>query len=655
VIRSLRLKGFRRYVDETISFEPGVCFVSGKNNAGKTSLFLAIEYALFGARSPAALMRPGTTSMGVELVFVGKDEKTYKLQRVHAKPPKARTRVVGHFTLKEIAAGGEIYLCSSDFQDHEADLAKKLVDVTGISRRAFELAVHVKQGEIAAILDGDSKLDIVLGITAATTANEEMRALALLDERAAESLPTLRASQSHIAEEKSAAAAGEKALAAEVARQRKILDDNRAIASAGKARGEADEKIAKLASQVDELRANVDELDDAAATLADAEAELASFVEEHGDLAALTSRAQDREGERAKLAQLGGVDVVEARGDLRGRIRRAEAELASGAPTCHCCGAPIARDAMSKLVSTWKKELDDVDANVAKLRALDDDLAKLSRERAELGSLAGAVTAARRTLDDATKAAREAAKSAGAPKEVVNASEPGPFAEFLDEREREIDAARMKNAAERAKAEAVVEAAEDALAAAQARVDEHSARAAKLDREEARLAAAVDALTQRSARSEELRALAAAFKALQEELRTKAAHDLAESTLRIHRALSVDDELAAVRIDAARYQVLVTARDHDVEAPATHAQGGGHRLLLGLAFRLALVERLGPFPFVLLDEPTYGLDERNRAALLERIQSLKLSPQIVLITHQPMGDVAGLRIAIERPDHEATP
>jgi ABC-type transport system involved in cytochrome bd biosynthesis fused ATPase/permease subunit len=82
--------------------------------------------------------------------------------------------------------------------------------------------------------------------------------------------------------------------------------------------------------------------------------------------------------------------------------------------------------------------------------------------------------------------------------------------------------------------------------------------------------------------------------------------------------------------------------------PASLAQGGGHKLLLGLAFRLALVERLGPFPFVLLDEPTYGLDAKRRGALLERVAGLGLAPQILLITHQDMGNVTGQRLVIER-------
>jgi DNA repair exonuclease SbcCD ATPase subunit len=119
-------------------------------------------------------------------------------------------------------------------------------------------------------------------------------------------------------------------------------------------------------------------------------------------------------------------------------------------------------------------------------------------------------------------------------------------------------------------------------------------------------------------------------------------------TFEIHRALSVDHEILAVEIDPARYQVLVTPRDTGIAMPASLAQGGGHRLLLGLAFRLALLERLGPFPFMLLDEPTYGLDERHRHALLERVAKLSLCEQILVVTHQTMGEVPAQRIVLDK-------
>ena len=217
MIKRLRLKGFRRYIDSTFELEKGVTFIDGRNNAGKTTLFLAIEYALtgtvVGARSQMMLLNPAAKGLGVELVFTGRDQKTYKLQRLHQLPPKARTKLVGHFTLKEIVGeDDERYVLSSDFQDHEDALAKKLQEITGISRRVLDLAVHVRQGDITKILDGDPRLDIALGITAAQTANEEMRSLALEDEQATEALPALEASLAHVERERNASTTDESAL-----------------------------------------------------------------------------------------------------------------------------------------------------------------------------------------------------------------------------------------------------------------------------------------------------------------------------------------------------------------------------------------------------------------------------------------------------------
>ena len=210
------------------------------------------------------------------------------------------------------------------------------------------------------------------------------------------------------------------------------------------------------------------------------------------------------------------------------------------------------------------------------------------------------------------------------------------------------DERRMQEVRRSASAQAELEAARGALGEANAALSQKSERLAESERERARLSGEVESLERRARRAEKLRTLARAFKDLQEQLRTRAASELAQGTLRIHRMLAGAEEIAALSIDPARYQVLVTPHDVGTEVPASQAQGGGHKLLLGLAFRLALAQRLGPFPFWLLDEPTYGLDEKRRNALLERIASLGLSEQILLITHQPMGEAKGQRVVIER-------
>jgi len=215
VIISLRLKNFRRFRDEHIEFAPGINFIEGVNNAGKTSIFYAMEYVLFGRvagfRSPAELMFPGQRTVGAEIIFRGRDGNKYKLQRIHTKPPRARTKVIGHYTLKEILEDaqqdeneeiGEKYLLSSDFQDHEETLSLRLYDILGISRKLFEVAVCLRQGEISSVLEGAPQLDVVLGITASVLASDEMRAMALEMEKESADISMFRESARHLEDEK---------------------------------------------------------------------------------------------------------------------------------------------------------------------------------------------------------------------------------------------------------------------------------------------------------------------------------------------------------------------------------------------------------------------------------------------------------------------
>ena len=63
---------------------------------------------------------------------------------------------------------------------------------------------------------------------------------------------------------------------------------------------------------------------------------------------------------------------------------------------------------------------------------------------------------------------------------------------------------------------------------------------------------------------------------------------------------------------------------------------------------------MGACPFILLDEPTYGLDEHRRASLLGRVSVLDAAKQMVFITHHDVGDVAGHHIRIEKRGKRST-
>ncbi len=87
ILKTLTLKNFRKFKDATIDFPDGITGVIGLNGAGKSTIFEAIAWVLYGsvaARTSAEqIKRQGTLPVDpcrVELEFVF-DDKNYRIVR----------------------------------------------------------------------------------------------------------------------------------------------------------------------------------------------------------------------------------------------------------------------------------------------------------------------------------------------------------------------------------------------------------------------------------------------------------------------------------------------------------------------------------------------------------------------------------------------
>ncbi len=73
IIHSLSLRNIRSYIDANIEFPEGSVLLSGDIGSGKTTILLAIEFAIFGIMkglvSGTTLLRHGETNGSVELAF----------------------------------------------------------------------------------------------------------------------------------------------------------------------------------------------------------------------------------------------------------------------------------------------------------------------------------------------------------------------------------------------------------------------------------------------------------------------------------------------------------------------------------------------------------------------------------------------------------
>ncbi len=129
MISKLRLTNFRQHHDTVIEFVPGVNTIVGANNAGKSTIPEAIEFALFGAKALRdtgnAWITDGKSSGSVVLSF---DE--YKVGRD--------------------AVAAKVFKGSELVADYKANVTKYVTQITGVTHAGFRLGHYVRQKELAA-------------------------------------------------------------------------------------------------------------------------------------------------------------------------------------------------------------------------------------------------------------------------------------------------------------------------------------------------------------------------------------------------------------------------------------------------------------------------------------------------------------------------
>jgi len=105
LLQQLRLQNIRSYIDETINFPEGNTLLSGDIGSGKSTILLAIEFALFGSSRPdlpaESLLRKGSTKGMVELTIV-LNNQIVTIQRNLKKERDTIKQMPGHITINNL-------------------------------------------------------------------------------------------------------------------------------------------------------------------------------------------------------------------------------------------------------------------------------------------------------------------------------------------------------------------------------------------------------------------------------------------------------------------------------------------------------------------------------------------------------------------------
>ena len=161
----LTIAGFGPYAQiQELDFEAlgsrGLYLITGDTGAGKTTIFDAITFALFGeasgdSREPAMLRskyaRPEDPTY-VELTF-RYDGKEYTVRR---NPDYERPKTRGTGTTKQ-AADGQLVLPDGRVVTRLKEVDKAIRDIIGLTREQFSQVAMISQGEFRKLLQADTK------------------------------------------------------------------------------------------------------------------------------------------------------------------------------------------------------------------------------------------------------------------------------------------------------------------------------------------------------------------------------------------------------------------------------------------------------------------------------------------------------------------
>ncbi|MEM3543953.1 MAG: hypothetical protein QXW28_00025, partial [Nitrososphaerota archaeon] len=112
---------------------------------------------------------------------------------------------------------------------------------------------------------------------------------------------------------------------------------------------------------------------------------------------------------------------------------------------------------------------------------------------------------------------------------------------------------------------------------------------------------------------------------------------LASRALDILNTMTDQRIYRSIIIDSQTYSVSVHPWGLANPIPASRI-GGGHQTLISLALRLSMLHFINFKHLIILDEPTYGVDQENLQLLLSSLSGLRqYMRQAIIVTHHGYG------------------
>jgi len=633
ILKRLQIRNVRSHVETNVDFNTGITVFTGRTGSGKSTLIMAIEYALFGANARIPnpeLLRRRAKSGHVKLEFShgGHDYTIIRGLRLQG---DRVTVDPSNLTLSRDSIRIPLL-------ERAGDLDEKILKILGYPAgvdpvKLFEVTTYSKQDEIRNLIDmkpteRQQYIDKLLQIQRYENTWENLKEIVsslgneilVLEEKVRnEALlkEQLDNSKKKVTDIMSKTDSDQRIWAS----SKRALENLKSSLSKEK---EHFDRVLKLKSQYDAAKSQLDsrskELADIDLEITGLKQKIKKLNEEMPDAPETGSLESKRGGLSSRISQ-----ENQRIDELSEKIR----DVAKLKGKCPLCGSKITEEHKSQVGSEYKKLLAESQKNVTAFGKDLADAEKLLPKARRRDELKKSIESEKRLLDDKLSRIEKIKSELGSLNSKVK---------DLQDDVKDYDSLRSRIDISQKKLNDLsseVASLETAIRAYEEQLHDEKNQITLLEEQLSGFEMIKKELDAKSSAVKLLSELRQHIRGIREAVRTRFLNDLKiEFQRKFEEMRKFEEEYSVdVKLD---YEPIAYAGGEEVTISTL---SGGEKTSVALSYRLALADiaaQIGGIQeseLLMLDEPTTGFDAEDVRALPEALANLKTIPQILIVTH----------------------
>ncbi len=656
-IKTIKLENIRSHENTKIEFEDGITILNGRTGSGKSSILMAIEYALFGAKSldnNTQMLKRGADNGRVVLEFVI-EGRTYRIVRglkrsgnnIHADPDNME------IFLDNILM--PIFNRTDDINQKILEILKFPTDIKN-PVELFEVISYTKQDEIRKLIElstesRQEQIDNVLQLSKYKNTYNNLRGIINVYENRMSKIEGLLESLNYLENEadviKNKILSDESALSGSSIRIESIKNELAGVVNSKKMMKDTYESLIEEDKKHAELRGNLEQI----------KSELERINKENS--AFMERLAQVKNG-LSEMKDVEGIDDLQVqRARIEGRVMGLKAEIENlekemekidklrDGMDCPTCEQGVTREHIAKIKNKYENKIHD------KYTVLSDLEVSLRsyKERMDAASKLDAFKSEINRIELALKEREDQARSLIGNKQKIE-SELGAMhttLQGLDAKRKELEGLEQKELSLSREVSSI----ESIIISLQKNIAEDKLMLAEKEKKLIELQEQKKKMEKTGAVISVLNRLRDDIRDIREIVRSRFLMNLRAEFQKTFENLRLHENDYSVDVKPDYEPVCYTSEGGE-EVPIINLSGG-EKTSVAMAYRLSLSDiaaQLGGVQrteVLLLDEPTLGFDRDDIKEIPTILRNIETIPQIILVTHvQELKEAADHLYTIEK-------